>query len=231
MRWRSDQAQGESSMEPQEIIATAESGSYPPNWHVWTLRRGLVLREVAWQTFVAVIGFILLIYGLAVTIPDNFTQGSLKAAFTISLLLLFAIMAFGGLALVLGDINRLRLAGRYLLVMTPDDFIKRTPRSVTHVPMEYVTDIRLVGVKVSNSPDGGLPRVAPPVSFNWILGVFSLRRTPRQQAKLSFVDERDKKTVVVGQDHAFEDLGALEYVLRIYVGDKERALRAARSRR
>src|SRR3954465_4253249 len=103
-------------MEPQEIIATAESGSYPPNWHVWNLRRGLVLREVAWQAFIAVVGFILLIFGLSVTIPDNFTQGSLKIALTVSLLLLFAIMAFGGAALVAGDINRLRLAGRYLLV-------------------------------------------------------------------------------------------------------------------
>src|SRR5690242_7029009 len=66
-RRRADQAQGESCMEPQEIIATAETGSYPDNWHVWTLRRGLVLREVAWQTFVAVIGFILLVFGLVVT--------------------------------------------------------------------------------------------------------------------------------------------------------------------
>jgi hypothetical protein len=51
------------------------------------------------------------------------------------------------------------------------------------------------------------------------------------QPKLTFVDDRTGKVVVVGQDHAFEDLGALEYILRIYVGDKERALRAARSRR
>lgn len=223
-------------MEPQEIIATAESGSYPPNWHVWNLRRGLVLREVAWQAFIAVVGFILLIFGLSVTIPDNFTQGSLKIALTVSLLLLFAIMAFGGAALVAGDINRLRLAGRYLLVMTPDDFIKRTPRGVTHVPMEYVTDIRLVGVKMSTNDDDQRPsrRFYAPGFIGGapgFLSVLSLRRTPRQQPKLSFVDERESKTVVVGQDHAFEDLGALEYVLRIYVGDKERALRAARSRR
>ena len=59
----------------------------------------------------------------------------------------------------------------------------------------------------------------------------SLRRTPRVQPKLTFVDDRTNKQVVVGQDHAFEDLGALEYILRIYVGDKERELRASRSRR
>jgi hypothetical protein len=51
------------------------------------------------------------------------------------------------------------------------------------------------------------------------------------QPKLTFVDDRTSKLVVVGQDHTFEDLGALEYILRIYVGDKERELRAARSRR
>jgi hypothetical protein len=225
-------------MEPQEIIATAESSSYPENWHVWTLRRGLVLREVAWQAFITASGFLLLIYGLSVTIPDNFTQGSLKAAFTISLLLLFAIMAFGGLALVAGDVNRVRLAGRYLLVMTPDDFLKRTPRGVTQVPMEHITDIRLAGVKPPDSRDherAGGSRTAAPAAFMVpaFLGGFAtfLWRRPRQQPKLSFVDERTGKTVVVSQDHAFEDLGALEYVLRIYVGDKERALRAARSRR
>jgi hypothetical protein len=218
-------------MEPQEIVATAESGSFPANWHVWTLRRGMVLRGVAWEAFISACGFFLLIWGLAVTVPDSFTQSSLKAAGTISLLLLFAIMAFGSLWLILGDLNRVRLWGRYLLVMTPDDFVKRTPRGVIHVPMEHVTDIRLVGVKVSNSPDGGLPRALPRASFNWVLGVLSLQRTPRQQPRLSFVDNRDDKRVVVSEDHAFEDLGALEYVLRIYVGDKERALRAARSRR
>ena len=58
-------------MEPQEIIATAESHSFPANWHVWTLRRGLVFREVAWQTFISVCGFLLLGYGLYATIPAN----------------------------------------------------------------------------------------------------------------------------------------------------------------
>jgi hypothetical protein len=75
-------------MEPQEIIATAESNSFPANWHVWTLRRGLVFREVAWQTFIAVCGFLLLGYGLYATIPDNFTQGAWKIGLTICLLLL-----------------------------------------------------------------------------------------------------------------------------------------------
>jgi hypothetical protein len=219
-------------MEPQEIVATAESGSYPANWHVWTLRRGLVFREVAWQTFISIFGFILLGYGLYATIPDNFTQGAWKIGLTISLLLLFAVMAFGGLALMTGDINRLRLAGRFLLVMTPDDFLKRTPSGVIHVPMEHVTDLRLVGVKTRTQedfdhPGSALQRMRPMSLLNGV----SLTRTPRIQPKLTFVDDRTDKLVVVGQDHAFEDLGALEYILRIYVGDKERALRAARSRR
>ncbi len=218
-------------MEPQEIIATAESNSFPANWHVWTLRRGLVFREVAWQTFISVFGFILLGYGLYATIPDNFTQGPWKIGLTICLLLLFAVMAFGGFALMAGDVNRLRLAGRYLLVMTPDDFLKRTPGAVVHVPMEHVTDLRLVGVKVRTQdferPGGTLHTMR---SMNFLNGI-SLMRTPRVQPKLTFVDDRTGKAVVVGQDHAFEDLGALEYILRIYVGDKERALRAARSRR
>jgi hypothetical protein len=70
--------------------------------------------------------------------------------------------------------------------------------------------------------------------INSLVGVgayITLMRTPRVQPKLTFVDDRTNKQVVVGQDHAFEDLGALEYILRIYVGDKERELRAARSRR
>ena len=220
-------------MEPQEIIATAESNSFPANWHVWTLRRGLVFREVAWQTFISVCGFLLLGYGLYATIPDNFTQGAWKIGLTICLLLLFAVMAFGGLALMAGDINRLRLAGRYLLVMTPDDFLKRTPGGVVHVPMEHVTDLRLVGVKSRTQEDMERPggTVCSPCARSNVLIGTSLTRTPRVQPKLTFVDDRTGKLVVVGQDHAFEDLGALEYILRIYVGDKERALRAARSRR
>ena len=219
-------------MESHEIIATAESGAHPANWHVWTLRRGLVFREVAWQTFISAFGFLLLGYGLYATIPDNFTDGPWKIGLTISLLILFAVMAFGGLALMAGDVNRLRLAGRYLLVMTPDDFLKRTPGSVVHVPMEHVTDLRLIGVKTRTQED--FERPGGPMqtmrSMNLLNGI-SLTRTPRLQPRLTFVDDRENKLVVVGQDHTFEDLGALEYILRIYVGDKERALRAARSRR
>jgi len=224
-------------MEPQEIIATAESNSFPANWHVWTLRRGLVFREVAWQTFISVCGFLLLGYGLYATIPDNFTQGAWKIGLTICLLLLFAVMAFGGFALVAGDINRLRLAGRYLLVMTPDDFLKRTPSGVVHVPMEHVTDLRLIGAKARTQedmerPGAGSVRMLNPVSSLVGVGAYiMLMRTPRVQPKLTFVDDREDKLVVVGQDHTFDDLGALEYILRIYVGDKERTLRAARSRR
>jgi hypothetical protein len=219
-------------MEPQEIIATAESGSYPANWHVWTLRRGLVFREVAWQTFISISGFLLLGYALYVTIPDNFTDGPWKIGLTLSLLILFGVMAFGGLALMAGDLNRLRLAGRFLLVMTPDDFLKRSPGAVIHVPMEHITNLRLIGVKPRTQEN--IARPGGPMqtmrSMNLLNGV-SLTRTPSLQPKLTFVDDRNDKVVVVGQDHAFEDLGALEYILRIYVGDKERALRAARSRR
>jgi hypothetical protein len=229
-------------MEPQEIIATAESNSFPANWHVWTLRRGLVFREVAWQTFISVCGFLLLGYGLYATIPANFTDGPWKIGLTICLLLLFAVMAFGGFALVAGDINRLRLAGHYLLVMTPDDFLKRTPGNLIHVPMEHVTELRLIGVKSRTQEDmerpGGmfqsLQTMRSSSVVQGMVGVgayITLMRTPRVQPKLTFVDDREDKLVVVGQDHAFEDLGALEYILRIYVGDKERELRAARSRR
>src|SRR6185312_2095537 len=219
-------------MEPQEIISSAESGSYPANWHVWTLRRGLVFREIAWQTFISVCGFLLLGYGLYATIPDNFTDGPWKIGLTICLLALFAVMAFGGFALMAGDINRLRLAGRYLLVMTPDDFLKRTPGSIIHVPMEYVTDLRLIGVKARTQEDMERPGgMMQSIRFPGVFNGISLMRTPRMQPKLTFVDDRTSKLVVVGQDHAFEDLGALEYILRIYVGDKERALHAARSRR
>ena len=131
-----------------------------------------------------------------------------------------------------GDINRLRLAGRYLLVMTPDDFLKRSPGSVIHVPMEYVTDLRLIGVKARTQEDMERPGgMMQSIRFPGVFNGISLMRTPRMQPKLTFVDDRTSKLVVVGQDHAFEDLGALEYILRIYVGDKERALRAARSRR
>jgi hypothetical protein len=121
--------------------------------------------------------------------------------------------------------------------MTPDDFLKRIPGGVTHVPMEHVTDLRLIGVKSRTQEDmerpGGVLQTVRSIGLastgaflgNWLL------RTPRVQPKLTFVDDRTGKLVVVGQDHAFEDLGALEYILRIYVGDKERELRAARSRR
>src|SRR5436309_2068361 len=133
-------------MDVQAIITKAQSNDVPRNWHVWPLRRDRVLRAMAYWVFIAVVGFLLFIPTLIVMIPDNFRSGMWKLVISLLVLIFLGIMAFGGLYYSLLDIGRLRLLGNYLLIMTPDDYVKVEPRRITHVPMDQIADITLRGV-------------------------------------------------------------------------------------
>jgi hypothetical protein len=210
-------------MDPQNIIATARSGNVPYNWNVWPLRRDRVRRSMLGWSALSLLGFALLIPSAISTIPDNFEASALRAVVTLLILLLFAVLAVGGLVITLVDGWRLAHAGEYLLIMTPDDFVKVTPRGIIHVPMEHIAHITLRGVKTPQERFAE-ERARATVSDRLanLIGAGTSRRDARSAPSLAFIDTRTNREVVVATDNSFEELIVLEHILSDHVFAKER---------
>jgi hypothetical protein len=207
--------------EIQQIIATARSSPLPQGWFVWTLRRDQVRRAALGWALTAVFGFAVLVPILLTTVPGNFQSSAGLAAFTVILLVILGLVAFGGLSLMITDIMRLVRADQYLLIMTPTDYLKVEPGRVTHVPMGAVAYVTLKGVKVPNAAAADAARPNIPSAMGRLSpfgGGFGYRRELRRPASLAFLDTRTNREVVVGTDDAFDALPVLEEILDMYAG-------------
>jgi hypothetical protein len=181
---------------------------------VWPLRRDELIRSSLTWLFFGIVGTGLLALIMYSTIPDNFTQGPTKIVLSLAMYLVLATMGLGGLYLFFGHVGRYLRAGNYFLIMTPDDFVKAVPGNIIAVPMSDIGGIVLRGVRRAEQSTQG-PGGAAFFGFG--------RHEQRQQPRLSFIDQRTAKVVIVAEDNAFDDLGALDEVLRTYVHAKERS--------
>jgi hypothetical protein len=210
-------------MELEELLATARSGTVPTDWQVWTLRRGPILRAVLLWAFYAVVGFLLLIPALLSTIPSNFQRGGWIITGTLTLYIILGLMAVGSFFFFFRDLAKLRMSSDYMLIMTPDDFVKVEAGKVIRVPMECIDHITLKGVRSAGEAITAHPDITDAGLRTRFLPFFGLRRRPFQLPSLAFVDLRVNRTVVVGADDTFDDLRALEEVLLVKVEAKKRA--------
>ena len=211
-------------MEVEAVLATARSGQIPQYWTVWTLRRDIVSRSALRWAAVSVFGFILFIPALFVTVPGNFTGSGIKLFFTSVLLLALGATAVGSLCIALYDVWRVLHADDFLIVMTPDDYVKSEPNRITHVPMEHVAYVTMRGVKNPMEEQAQLadPYLQPD-RYRFMRGVVMVRREPAHSPSLAFLDTRTDREVVVATDDSFEALPALEYVLQNHVYNKQRS--------
>lgn len=220
-------------MDAETVLETARSGKMPDHWHAWPLRKDFVLRSaIKW----AAAGLVLLaIFALVVysTVPSNFQSGSTGAAiFTVVIIALVGTAAFGSLGIALYDLWRMVNSGRYLLVMTPEDYVKAEPRKITHVPMDAVAYVTLRGVKTPEMlayEEAGGGRESHDVfqsrSLDRVtrtIGGANQRRMRAQTPTLAFLDTRNNKQVIVATDASFDELPALEYVLKLEMYENER---------
>jgi hypothetical protein len=222
-----------SAMDAEAVLATARSGQIPQYWMVWPLRRDLVLRSALKWAGLSLFGFILFIPALFATVPDNFTGSGLKLFFTSVLLLALGATALGSLGIALYDAWRVLRADEFLIVMTPDDYVKAEPGRITHVPMEHVSYVTMRGVKhpMEQARQAGSYAVgsygADPYSqidrYRFMRGLATFRREPTQSPSLAFLDTRSDREVVVATDDSFEALAALEYVLQNHAYNKQRS--------
>lgn len=215
-------------MDTETILATARSGHAPSEWTIWPLRRDKVLKSGLQFLALGLLGTAILIPVALATIPDDFSQDSVRFVVVGVVLLLLATMAFGGLGIATYDFYRVANASRYLLVLTPDDFVLQTARRTVHVPMEDVQYLTLKGSKVTQrgpDPSATVAGMSSMTGIGRIFGLAGIGRKPREAPSLAFIDKRTGREVLVSRDNSFDELDALDEVLGMYVFNKERTRR------
>ena len=220
-------------MDAHTILDTVRSGSVPANWQVWQLRREYLLHSIYKWGGLALVGLVIFVPALFATVPSDFITGNpaTSAAAAVILLILGAI-PIGSLGIIGYDCWRLSHANEYLLVMTPDDYVKATPGAITHVPMEDIAYITLRGVRLPANYKQevmNLGQMQSAFSRMFFGGWRSqyIQSRPRGAPSLAFLDRRTDKEVVVSTDEVFDSLVALEQILSLHVDAKERQQRQA----
>jgi hypothetical protein len=209
-------------MDVQAIIMQARSENVPANWNVWPLRRDAVTRDVWNWALTGGFGLLLFVLAVHVMVPDNFRNGTGSIIVSLIILAVLGTMAFGALYLLVTDMQRLRLWGDYLLIMTPDDYVKVEPRRITHVPMDQIDSITLKGVR---TPQQAAADPQPQTLMGRMLLRIPIRK-PRETPLVAFRDLRTNDEVIVSRDNSFDELPALAYILELHVSAKERSRRS-----
>ncbi|HEV2237000.1 MAG TPA: hypothetical protein VGR57_10110 [Ktedonobacterales bacterium] len=209
------------AMDAQQVQTLARSGAAPRDWYVWPLRRDRVRRAALGWSLITVFGFVLLVPLVLVTVPDNFRHGAGLVSATLVLLAIVGGVAFGGAALLAADLLRLARPDAYLLVITPEHYLKIEPRRTTFVPMTAVAYVTLKGVKLAGTPrdPANEPATARSGAAAGFLGAgfrAGYRREINRAPSLAFLDLRTNREVVVATDDTFEELPILSEILTLY---------------
>jgi hypothetical protein len=213
-------------MDAQAILDKARSNDVPDSWNVWPLRVDRVRRSVLGWSACAIAGFVILVPVMFATIPYNFTHGTALTIFASVLLLLIGAVAFGSLSIAVYDIWRLIHANEFLLVITPDDYLRVGPgNKLTHVPMDDIAHVTMRGVKVNNPYDrmreANFSNLTPMKRLSTVAGNIYTPREPKRAPSLAFMDTRTDTEVLVARDDSFDELATIEQVIS-YLADAKR---------
>ena len=220
-------------MESSEIIARAKAeGERPPGWVVLPLSRNSVLIGIlGWFTGI-VLG--LGLFGIMAfnVIPHNYQYGIIPALITTLFLGFLLFVGLGSLWALFMDVRRLLQSDKYLIVITPDEFIKQEGEKIIHVPLMYVQHVTARGApppdRSTRSPEN---RPNPHAGEN-VLGLFAGRSmTPsgmnwrmkrmRTPTSLAFVDSRSEHEVIVVDDKSHGDPFMIAALLKQYAASAQ----------
>lgn len=215
-------------MDAVTILDKARSNDVPDSWNVWPLRAQRVrVSAIKWGVC-ALASFALLVPVIMATIPYDFTHGTGLAVFAVVVLTLVGGVAFGSLGIAIYDIWRVMHADEYLLVITPDDYLRVEPgNKMTHVPMEDIAHVTMRGVKVNTPYDqmreADFSNLTPMKRLSHVAGNFYRPREPKHAPSLAFMDTRTNTEVVVATDDSFDEIPTIEQVISYLVDAKKRS--------
>ncbi|GAC1565827.1 MAG: hypothetical protein NVS3B14_04880 [Ktedonobacteraceae bacterium] len=215
-------------MEAAEVLERARSGEEtPPGWLVLPLLKRKVATGIAGWAAGAVIGFGLFAFIASTTIPYDYEQGVFSGCFATVLMLMTLFIGVGSAWSIVMDIRRLRQVDKYLIVITPDDFVKQEGDKIVHVPLAYV---RYVTARGAPPPDRStqrntlreMPSAGENVAgFIFGRGFFpsgqrQRRKRMRTPTTLAFLDTRTDTEVVVATDASYGDTFEIAAYLKQY---------------
>lgn len=216
-------------MEAAEILERARSSGEetPPGWLVLPLLKSKLTSGLIGWIVGTIVGFGLFAFIASVTIPYNFERGFFTACFATVLMLITLFIGAGSALSGITDIRRLRHIDRYLIVVTPDDFVKQEGDKIVHVPL---THVRYVTARGAPPPDRSTPRNAmrdvPGAGENVAGFIFGRaffpsgqkvrRKRMRTPTTLAFLDTRTDTEVVVATDNSYGDTFEIAAYLKQY---------------
>lgn len=216
-------------MEAAEILERARTSGdeTPPGWLVLPLLRKKLVSSMFGWVVGALVGFGLFAFIAIVTIPYNFQQSFFTGCFATVLMLMTLFIGVGSAWSLIMDARRLQHIENYLIVITPDDFVKQEGDKIVHVPLQYV---RHVTARGTPPPDRSTPRNAmgevPRAGENVAGFIFGRaffpsgqkmrRKRMRTPTTLAFLDTRTDSEVVIATDTSYGDTFEIAAYLKQY---------------
>lgn len=216
-------------MEAAEILerARASGEETPQGWLVLPLLKNKLITGIAGWAVGAIIGFGLFAFIASDTIPYNFQHGAFLGCFAAVLMLITLFIGVGSVWSLVMDTQRLRHIEKYLIVITPDDFVKQEGDKIVHVPLMYV---RYVTARGTPPPERSTPRNAmqdvPSAGEHMAGFIFgraflpsgqkSRRKRVRTPTTLAFLDSRTDSEVIVAASTSYGDTFEIAAYLKQY---------------
>lgn len=216
-------------MEAAEILerARASGEETPPGWLVLPLLRNKLISGMFGWAVGALVGFGLFAFIASVTIPYNFQKSFFTGCFATALMLITLFIGGGSVWSLVMDARRLRHIENYLIVITPDDFVKQENDKIVHVPLMYVRHVTARGApppdrKAPRDAMGEVPRAGENVAgFIFGRAFFpsgqrARRKRMRTPTTLAFLDSRTDTEVIVATDTSYGDTFEIAAYLKQY---------------
>lgn len=217
-------------MEAAEILEKARTNEdIPSDWLVLPLLKRKVQVGILGWIFGIMAGFGLFAFIASVTIPHNFELGIGASIVTLLMLGLVLFIGAGSAYAAITDLNRLLHAGNYLIVITPDEFVKQEGKKIIHVPLAYVRYVTARGAPPAPSRTPSkentvreIPGVGENIASLFVGRAFfpqvnrQRRKRMRTPTTLAFLDTRDDSEVVVTTDGSYGDPFEIAAYLKQY---------------
>ncbi len=222
---------GESAMEATEILEKARAGDELPNgWVVLPLLRNKVRLGILGWIAGAIIGFGLFVLMVPLMIPHNYLYGPIPALISTLLLGMVLFIGIGSAWQIIVDTRRLVEADKYMIVITPDEFVMQERDRIIHVPLMYIRYVTARGIVPPDRtpPNGAVVSNMPHVSENLSGFLFGRGFIPtisrwrvRRRAKhtplmLAFIDSRTNSEVVIKDYNLYGDPAKIATLMQDY---------------
>ncbi len=217
-------------MEATDILAQARTNPETPHgWVLFPLSRSKLAIGIAGWALGITLGLGLFTAAALVTIPGNYQHGGILGIIVTTFILgTLLFIGLGSVWTLIVDVLRLQRADQYLIVITPEDFVKQEREKIIHVPLAYIRHVTargkppVDGAAPKGNVLGEVPRARENLS-GFILGRGLVpsgerlrRKRMRTPTSLAFIDSRDDSEVTVVTDEAYGDPFMIAALLKQY---------------